>query len=209
MRTHLRLLVVSSVTLALGFWLLAGAGSGVADDKKEKKDNGPQADIRKIADLFEQGDLAGAKAQAKASAGKIEDLEEVMNLFALRKADGKGGEGIGPKPGAIKPDGIEAKLQNLTKRVLPNELKNDNAALQRMAYIAAAIAEIAQSKCPVDKKMGEKDPAEWKKWSEEMSASALELAKSIKAGNATDVKKVALRLDGTCRNCHGVFRTNN
>jgi cytochrome c556 len=55
-------------------------------------------------------------------------------------------------------------------------------------------------------KQGEKDPAKWKKWTEEMGKSALELAKEIKAGDAMKVKAAATTLDNSCKNCHGVFR---
>jgi cytochrome c556 len=198
MRTHARWLAAGVVTLAFGFWFLANAGSGVAAD-----DKGPREAIHKIADALEKGDTAAAKSQAKAVADKNE-LEDVMHLFALRKVKG---EGIGPKPGPnANQDGIEAKIMGLSKRVPPQELKTDAAALQRAAYITAAIAEIAQNKCPVEKKTGEKDPAQWKKWSAEMHTAALDLAKAVKAADAMAVKKAAGRLDGTCRSCHGVFR---
>ena len=207
MRTHLRLLVAGSVTLAVGFCMLAGSGT-TADDKKDKAAKGPRDEVRKIADALAKEDTAGAKAQAKALAAKVDDLDDIMHMFSPRKPDGTGGEGIGSKPAAIKPDCIEVKIQYLGKRVLPTELKNDNAAFQRMAYITAAIAEIAQNKCPVEKKMGEKDPAKWKKWSEDMRESALDLAKAVKANDAASVKKTAFKLDNTCRECHGVFRDN-
>ena len=198
MRTHARWLTAGALTLAFGFWFLASAGSGAAAD-----DKGPREAIHKIADALEKGDTAAAKAQAKMVADKNE-LEDVMHLFALRKVKG---EGIGPKPGAnANQDGIEAKIMGLAKRVPPQELKSDAAAWQRAAYITAAIAEIAQHKCPVEKKTGEKDPAQWKKWTEEMHTSALDFAKAVKAGDAMAVKKAAGRLDGTCRSCHGVFR---
>jgi hypothetical protein len=126
-----------------------------------------------------------------------------MNMFRLRTAKG---EGVGPKPGAIKPDGIEAKIYDMTKRDAPAaQLKSDGEALQRMAYIAAAIGEIAAHKAPTEKK-GEMDPAKWKQWTEEMSKSALELAKEIKGGDGKKVKEAARKLDSTCKNCHGVFR---
>ena len=209
MRTHLRLLVVSSVTLALGLWMLAGTGNrSAADDKKDKKENGDRDAVRKIADALEKGDTAAAKTQAKAVAAKVEDLDDIMHMFSPRKPNGTGGEGIGSKPGAIKPDCIEIKIQYLGKRVMANELKNDSAALLRMAYITAAIAEVAQNKCPVEKKTGEKDPVKWKKWSEDMETSALELAKAVQAKDAMAVKKSAFKLDNTCRECHGVFRDN-
>jgi hypothetical protein len=200
MRTHARLLATGIATLVLGIWFGMSAGSNAADDK------GPREDILKIADALEKGGDPAAKAQAKAVADKNE-LEDVMHLFALRKVKG---EGIGPKAGPVpNQDGIEAKIMALAKRVPPAELKTDGAALQRAAYITAAIAEIAQYKCPVEKKTGEKDPAQWKKWTEEMRTAALDLAKAVKAADPMIVKKTATRLDGTCRNCHGVFRDNN
>jgi hypothetical protein len=209
MSTHLRFLVASSVTLAVGLWMVAGLGSGITlDDKKGKAAPGPRDEVRKIADALEKGDTSAAKTQAKAVASKVDDLDDIMHMFSPRKPDGTGGEGIGAKPGAIKPDCIEVKIQYLGKRVLASELKNDTVALQRMAYISAAIAEIAQNKCPIEKKMGEKDPAKWKKWTDEMRESALELAKAIKAADAAAVKKTAFKLDNTCRECHGVFRDN-
>jgi hypothetical protein len=198
MRNHVRLLATGLTTIALGLGFISSANTA-ADEKA----NAPNAEVRKIADAFEKGDKAAAAAQAKALAEKTKELEEVMNLFKLRKM---GGEGLGTKPDAVKPDGIEAKIQNMGKRVTPRELQLDGAALQRGAYIAAAIAEIAQHKCPVDKKTGDKDPKQWRAWSEEMRNSALDLAKAIKAADVMAVKKSATKLDGTCRNCHGVFR---
>src|SRR5262249_34263922 len=132
MRTRIRLLVVGAAILALGAWVLQGAGPGTAADT----DKGPREDVRKIADLIEKGDTAAAKTQAKAVAAKA-DLEDVMHAFSLRSSKG---EGIGPTPGAVKPDGIEAKIQNMTKRPVPAELKEHGAALQRACYIAAAVA---------------------------------------------------------------------
>jgi hypothetical protein len=205
----MRLLVAGSVTLAIGCWFLGGAGSGrTADDKKDNAAKGPRDEVRKIADALEKDDAMGAKTQAKALASKVDDLDDIMHMFSPRKPDGSGGEGIGAKPGAIKPDCIEVKIQYLGKRVVAAELKNEKAAFQRMAYITAAIAEIVLNKCPVEKKMGEKDPAKWKKWTEDMRDSALELAKAVKADDAAAVKKTAFKLDNTCRECHGVFRDN-
>ena len=194
MRKHARLLAAGVAAVVCGFGFLAATGSA-ADDKD-------RAAIRKVADAFEKGDPAAAKSQAKAIADKAE-LEDVMHLLALRKM---GGEGIGPKPDVVKPDGIEAKIQGLGKRVMAAELKSNGPALERAAYITAAIAEIAQYKCPVKQKTGMKDPKQWTAWTEEMRDSALDLAKAVKAGDGMAVKKAATKLDGTCRNCHGVFR---
>src|SRR5262249_21194483 len=146
MKTPTRLLVVGGMALAFGFCFVTAAAAPA---------DGPQADIGKIADALAKGDMKAAQDQAKAVKA---DLEDVMHTFSLRTSKGAG---VGPTPGAIKPDGIEAKLQNLTKRVMPADLKNDGAALERMAYITAAVAEIAKNHVPTEKK-GEKDPAKWK-----------------------------------------------
>jgi hypothetical protein len=197
MSTPFRLLVIGCVSVALGITFEANAPRAFA-----APDDGPKADVEKIADALQKGDTKTAEELAKAVVANVkDDLEEVMHLMSLRSAKGVG---IGPKPGAIKPDGIEAKIQNWTKRVAPNELKGDEAkAYQRMAYITAAIGQVAMKS---DK--GSKNPAQWKKWSEEMSTTAQKLAKDIEAGNPAEVKKTATALDNTCRNCHGVFRDN-
>jgi hypothetical protein len=193
MKSQTRLLLVAGPALALACWVCAQLTAAPPD--------GPQAEVRKIADDLAKSDTGKARDAAKSVADKNE-LADVMHMFSPRTAKG---EGVGPKPGAIKPDGIEAKLYSMTKRVAPAELKNDGEALERMAYITAAIAEIAGHKAPKEKK-GEMDPAKWKQWSEEMHKSALDLAKEIKAGDPMKVKAAATKLDNTCKNCHGVFR---
>src|SRR5436309_376013 len=104
MRMRLRLLVVvsTSTVLAIGFLVAAGSGNA-ADDTKEVRQN-----IEKIADVMEKNDMAAAKKQAEALPKDLE-ADDIMSLFSMRKAKG-GGIGIGSKAGAIKPDGIEAKI---------------------------------------------------------------------------------------------------
>ena len=113
----------------------------------------------------------------------------------------------GPKPNVVKPDGIEAFIINLEKRAPPKAaLDKQGADLERMAYISAAIAEIAIYKCPVEKKQKDKDPVKWKQWSEEMRDASLELADAFKAKDAAAIKKAGKKLNDSCTNCHGVFR---
>jgi hypothetical protein len=201
MKYHARLLATGSAMLVLVWLVLASARTSTAADEKAAAPL-----IRKIADAFAKGDLEGAKKQS-AEFPKDTDLEEVMHLFQLRKNKG---EGIGAKPGPNpQTDGIEARLQGLSKRVTANDLKAESEALQRAAFITAAIAEIAIHKCPVAKKTGEKDPKQWKTWCEEMRQSALDLAKTVKEGEPAAVKKAAYKLQNTCLNCHGIFKDNN
>jgi hypothetical protein len=96
---------------------------------------------------------------------------------------------------------------NLDKRApAKTVLDGHGGELERMAYISAAIAEIAIFKCPVQKKQKDKDPKAWKQWSEDMRDSSLELAEAFKAKNASAIKKAGKKLNDSCTNCHGVFR---
>src|SRR3954470_23665043 len=85
-----------TVTLAVGYIRAA-----VADDAMN-------ADMNKVADMLEKGDVDGAKKAAKAIADKS-DIDEFMQVFRLRA---KKGIGIGAKAGVVKPeeDGIEKKV---------------------------------------------------------------------------------------------------
>src|SRR5258706_130724 len=77
-------------------------------------------DEKTVGSIQKQADDAGKldwKTLAKQgeTLAKTHDLSDVMNLFKTRKLDEDGkievktsGVGVGKKPGAIKPDGIEA-----------------------------------------------------------------------------------------------------
>jgi hypothetical protein len=189
-----RLFIVLSFALALAIWS-NGAHTAFAAD-------GPQADIRKIADALQKDDMKAAQAMAKTLAGTAE-MEDIMHMFALRTSKG---EGVGPKAGAIKPDGIEAKLMNMLKRPMsPEQLKSEAAAIERMAYISAAIGEIVVHKAPKEK-TGEMDPEKWKQWSADLSKAALELAKEAKGSDGKKIMAAAIKLDNVCKNCHGVYK---
>src|SRR5262249_46803146 len=153
MMTHARVLLTGAALLVLGLCILA-AGNGSAADEK-----GAYEALRKLADVVEQGDMDAAKRAAKDIAKKYE-LDDVMHAFGLRS---KKGFGLGDKPGAITPDGIEAKLIGLAKKALPpKQLEKEAAALARAGYVSAAIAEIAKFKVP--EKDAKKNPKDWETW---------------------------------------------
>jgi hypothetical protein len=112
---------------------------------------------------------------------------------------------MGAKPGAITPDGLEARLINLGRRVPPNDLNTQGADLERMCEIMAAVAEVAIAKTPT-KKVGKKDPKEWQSWSKDMLDNALKLKDAIHAKKAADVKDMATKLNGTCTDCHAIWK---
>ena len=188
--------VAGAVVLALGLSVLAVRPGTAADDK------GAASAVRKLADAVEKGDATAVKDQADAIA-KTYELEEVMHRLVLRT---KKGEGVGDKPGAISPDGIEAKFLNLGKKPLPQkQLDKEADAIAKAAYITAALGEIAERKAP-EKKEGTKDPKDWIAWSKDMKSASVELAKAARGKDPKMVKEAASKLNNSCSNCHGTFR---
>lgn len=197
MRRHARGLAVGGL-LGLGIWLLAVPAGRSAD-----KDNPAKGDIIKLADEIGKGD-SGAKGAAGIHKKLGEDgLGDVMHLFKPRP---KGGIGVGAAPGGITPDGIEFKIQAMSKRALPAaSLAKNKAALQKMADQIQAISEVTKLYVPKEKKAG-KDPANWKKYAGEMEKGSKDLRDAIKGGNAGQAKKAATDINAACNNCHSEFR---
>jgi soluble cytochrome b562 len=197
MRTH-KVLAACAAVLAAGLVFLSGGQA--ADDK------GPREDVDKLAEVAAKSP-ADLQKKADAFAKNLESLEDVMNLLKKRMKDGKGGFGIGKVPTGDPSDGIEIRIQNMSKGrpVTTAQLKKDKDDLIQMLNRTKAIGAIALAKAPA-KKVGDKDPKEWKEYSEEMIKQADEMAKAIEAGDGKAVKDAASRLNGSCTNCHGKFR---
>lgn len=200
MRNQTGWTAMGGAVLVCGFFFFATTEDGRAADKKKVQDA-----LLKVADLIEKKDMAGAKKEAAAIAAMDKfDLNDVMQFFKPRL---KGGLGLGEKAGAISPDGIESYYMNLEKKAPPPKtLETISADLARSAYVVAAIAEVVIDKCPVPAKKGEKDPAQWKSWTEDMRKSSIELAEAFKEKNAMGIKSAAKKLNESCINCHGPFR---
>jgi Cytochrome C' len=200
MMRNARWLAIGGIASALVVWSLALVGQGTAaDEDKEVRDG-----IEKLADVMAKKDLATAKAQGQAIANKLDEVAPAMDLLKPR---GDGGLGVGPKPGAITPDGIEKKLIDMGKKPMTAAQVTTQAdALARMADEVAAVAEVAQHKCPVKKKEGDKDPKDWQTWCQDMRQGGLDLADAAKAKDAAKVKTAVNKLNSTCSNCHAVFR---
>jgi cytochrome c556 len=219
MRMPTRWLAALAATLVLGIGLLVAVDTGAAADKDKetpeekaaRKD--AQEAVVQLADMM--GDAKKAddvKKMAKELAERMikadigEDaVKPVMSPLRLRD---KGGLGVGSKAGVYDPDGIEAKIMALAKKKLTAaELKKQTDDIAQLAGVTAAIAEVAELHAP-PKKVGPKDPKDWKKWSNEMRDDALELAKAVKKAkpDPDEVKKVATKLNGTCTDCHDKFR---
>lgn len=186
-----RFVIVGAGLLALVGWVLTSSGRA-ADDKDVKPA------LRKLAAAIEKDDAGEIKKQAAETAKMADEIDEFMHAFALRT---KKGLGVGDKAGAITPDGIEAKLQNLGKKAISKgDLGKQNKALLQMSHDIGAIAQIALIKTPA------KDQAQWTGWAKDMSAGAKDLAAAIKSGDPAAVKATATKLDGACTACHEKFR---
>jgi hypothetical protein len=189
--------------LITGLWVVFVVGVAAQEKKAQDKKVNKEAReaVLRMADLVGQKDMVLLKQQAEAVAKSIESLDEVMNLLRART---KGGLGVGDTPGAILPDGMEAKLVNISRRPLGQpQLAKESKALVRLAQVNAAIAQISEARTSVD---GMKDAKSWQKWSADMRQSAIELAEAAEAMDAARVKVAAKKLNTSCTECHDKFR---
>jgi len=137
------------------------------------------------------------------------DSHAVMDLMAPRdpKNPKKSGIGIGPKPGAISPDGIEAKIINMTRNgIAPAELAAHSEHFKKMIDQLAVIAAITHNQAPAKKKQNDADGAVWKKSSAEMFEKSVALSRALDGKNNAAIKTAAKELDGTCKSCHTIYK---
>ena len=199
--TRARVLVGGAVVLVLGMGFLAADNGGAADAQKDVLEA-----VQRLADAIEKDDMTQAKNLAEEIA-KSYELEEVMNTMSKRLPAGKKKAfGVGDKPATITPDGIEAKIQNMSKTPKPQaQIAKEADALAQMAYRVAAIDEVSKVKTP-EKDEGQKKRKDWQAWSDDMKQAALQLAKAAHAKQPPAVKAAAAKLNSSCNNCHGTFR---
>jgi soluble cytochrome b562 len=202
MRTH-KVLAAGAALLALGLFLLAGVR---AADEKDLKDNLEKV-VKTAAD--KPGDVEKAGADfAKANKIDNDSIKDVMDYLGKRDPSDKKavGWGVGKSPGEIKPDGIELKLREMAKKApTKTQMEKEKDALIELANRTAAVGSIALAS-PPKKKLPGKDPAEWKKWSEDMVKSSEEFKKAVQGGDLKTIKAAATKLNSSCVDCHGSFR---
>jgi hypothetical protein len=157
-------------------------------------------DLRKEVDAIADALKKGAPAQAKMLAEKLHkaDDDAVFGVMQLMKPrDKKPGFGVGKIPGAIKPDGIELKIQQLARDgINSDQLKTDAAALDEMAYRIAAIAQVSQV-API-----KKQKKRWDDLAKDMLERSMELSKAVQGSDAASVQKIAAKMTANCDNCH-------
>ena len=195
--SKLRIWIAGAIAATVGGAILLTGATG-AGENKEIRDG-----IDKIAATLQKGDKDGAKTQADALAKKIDDLADAMDLFKPRK---KNGFGVGDKPGAINPDGIEQMLLKIGRDApTAGTLKKDGAAYEQMGFRIAALGMIAAAKGAP--KTGAKGNAkDWSGWANDTVAGGIALAEAAKSKGSADVKTASSKLNNACNSCHTVFR---
>src|SRR3954451_24410700 len=130
MTMHSPAVIAGLVASAVGICFLPAVRRS-ADEGKEL----PSA-LSHLADAMEKKDATEVEKQARALARQFE-VEDWMRLFALRRQKGLG---VGEKPRAILPDGIEAKVLAMSKKPPTlKEMESQSEALARMGQVTAAI----------------------------------------------------------------------
>lgn len=189
------------MALAVGGLLLASSVNA-ADDEDLKK---VCKDIPKLAEAIKKKDQAQIKKLTEAL--KKHDLDVIMGVCGLRNL---GGIGVGDKPGAIKPDGIEKKVEALGKKaLLPTQLKDEAPAIAKMAYEIAAINEVSMfHPSAPEKDSGQAKKKTWTDTAKDLQIAALELAVAAEAAKPDPkaIQKAASRVDNNCQTCHKEWR---
>jgi len=190
------------VVLGIGLVLLSGVGMVVV--RAEESPAAP--DVKKLADQVGKKDWDGLSREGQTIAKKLDEqkmeLLDVMTVFKMRKkGPGVSGIGVGETPGAVVPDGLEAKLINLSKRVQPADLAK-TADLKRMAEISAAIAAITIHMPNDNVKQVPGVLKKWQKFSREMHDTSKDLIKALDGKDRAKIKAAVMKLQNSCTECH-------
>jgi Cytochrome C' len=162
-----------------------------------------QVDVarKQAAALLDMNGLSGDTRRVPLK--DLMELDEVERLMKLRRV---GGLGFRLPAVAGSPDGIELKLIAMTSRApSPAELDAQAAELVRAAMVTAAMADLLDFYAP-DKKVGNKDPKDWKANTRAMRAGAEELETAARGKDSKGVGAAAKKLFASCTECHNVFR---
>ena len=210
---HRQLLLLAGALAVAVFGVATTAGRSADDKGKEMEIIMPKdvvESLNKMADTVGKG--GDPKMDAEALAKKYNEpgqLKKIMWVFKPREEGGKGGFGIGPKPGVYNPDGIETyiafKSNPMRGKISAAELKAGAADFDRMADITIAMSEVSHQFTPKKKAQG-MDPKDWTKFTDEMKKGAEDLKGAVKDNDPAKAKAAFGRMYSACNNCHTMFR---
>lgn len=138
----------------------------------------------------------------------VEDRADIMEHYKVKS---KGGDGIHTDlqsnirlKGAL--NGIEEKLRDLaTKPKTQLVVDKESNELGLLAYRAAVHAGLIHYYAPA-KKIGDRDPNEWREISIQMREAGIQLADAARKKDPEAVFKAGSRLHSSCSQCHSRFR---
>jgi hypothetical protein len=186
------LLLAWTLVFTLGLGLLA-IPAGMASDEDEEYAK-VKAAIMNLADIKDDETKNMAEALAREA-----PLQDVMRVFKPSRS--KGSSSVGPKSWL---DGIEYKIIRLATRdpMSKEDFAREAKDLVMMSKVTRAVADLLPHYAP--KKPTEK--VQWDRATHQMRAAALALGKAVEAGDPSLVKKVAAKLDASCKDCHTEYR---
>jgi len=201
------LMLAGAGALALAVLGVTAANGRFADEKVIVPKDIAKA-INDMADKAGKGQ--DAKADAEAFGKKHpDDLKKIMWAFKPRMANGEGGFGVGAKPGAYTPDGMEGLIIShgnpRRKPMMAKELMDTAKDLDRLADVTIAIADLTHAYTP-KKKEPDKDPKDWTKYTDDMKKGAQDLKAAVKGNSPENAKMAFTKLYSSCTNCHAKFR---
>jgi len=150
----------------------------------------------------------GAKLDVPDLAKFIDDRADIMEHYKTKM---KGGDGIHPDLQSnirLKgtQNGIEEKLRVLAmKEMKPAQLDKEATELALLAYRAAVHGSLTYFYAPA-KKVGTKDPREWREISLQLRETGIELAQSALKKNPEVAFKASTNMNSACSRCHSIFR---
>lgn len=168
----------------------------------------PKVLMKKVDAIAQAIQKKKSDKATKLAAQLAENQEEVYYVMLLFKPRNRKGYGVGKAPGAIKPDGIEVFLREVSKGNVPaNELKKHKEAMLKMAYRVSAVAEFAEHPPLLPRRTsGKKSKKAWLGFTKDMKTSTTAFTKAIQKGNMAAALKAGTKINASCNNCHSVFR---
>jgi Cytochrome C' len=165
---------------------------------------------KKLAGDLTAGNTKTTKTAILKDLGGLVDKADLMDHF---RPLAKGGDGMHPDlqsnikfKGAL--NGIEEKIRNLAmKELTPERMKKEAKELQMLAYRTAVAGSLTYLYAPA-KKVGDKNPDDWRRYSVAMRDSAVELAMAAAKGDTAAVARAGNTLNSACSQCHTEFRSN-
>jgi hypothetical protein len=169
-------------------------------------------DAKKLAkELLTMKANPGVKMDVPDLAKYIDDRADIMEHYKTKM---KGGDGIHPDLQSnirLKgtQNGIEEKIRTLSmKEIKPLVLDKEANELALMAYRAAVHGEVTYYFAPA-KKVGNKDPREWREISLALRDTGIELANAAMKKSTENAFKASNNLNSACSRCHAIFRMGN